>query len=48
MPHNLDSDLSLALADVVLAEQELAVQVGHVDRVQIDHLVKQPFAIKEK
>ena len=30
-------DLRLALPDVLLPEQELSIQVGHVYSVQIDH-----------
>ena len=31
-------DLRLALAHVVRAEEELPVEVGHVDRVHVDHV----------
>ncbi len=31
-------DLRLGLTDVLLAEEELAVEVGHVDRVEINDL----------
>jgi len=37
--HHLRRHLRLALADVVLAEQELAVEVAGLDRVEVDLLV---------
>lgn len=32
----LPGHLCLALADVLLVEQELPVQIAHIDRVQVD------------
>mmetsp|Transcript_22571 Transcript_22571/g.72656 ORF Transcript_22571/g.72656 Transcript_22571/m.72656 type:complete len:263 (-) Transcript_22571:74-862(-) len=36
--HRLTGNDSFGLSDMVLPEQELAVQVRHVDAIQIDHL----------
>lgn len=36
--HKLSSHFGLELADIVLAEEELAVEVGEIDFVQVDHV----------
>ena len=33
----LPSNNSFGLADVFLSEEELSIQVGNIDRVEIDH-----------